>query len=109
MSASKFGKLLYNGFGIKDVILKTADLIDKIFVFEVTLKSCLKKCSKCHSRNVRVKDSKIRKFRMVPLGSLACRLYVKVFKFQCRDCGKSAWCKLPFAAGKLPMTTSFVN
>ena len=109
MSASKFTKLLHNGFGIKNVILKVADMVDNVFVFEVAMKCSLKKCSKCRSSNVQIKDSKTRKLRMVPLGNLACWLHIKVYKFFCKDCGCSAWVKLPFAAGKFPMTVAYVN
>ncbi len=110
MSASKLTKLLSNGFGIKNIIVKSTEFIEKkILVFTVHLKPDLKKCSKCCSRNVQIKESKIRRLKLIPLGKLACFLDVLVYKFKCKDCECSAWVKLPFAAGKLPMTLSFVE
>ena len=108
MSTSKVGKLLYNGFGIKDVILKSLDFIDHTAIFQCTLKKPLKKCSKCHSKNVHIKETKVRRLRMVSLGKLKCYLEITVYKFKCCDCHASAWVHLPFAAGKLPMTKAFV-
>lgn len=112
MSASKFAKLLYNGFGIKNVIIKSIDFIEdqgKALIFKVHLKQPLKKCSKCCSKNIHIKDSKKRRLRLVPLGKMKCFLDVRTHKFKCKDCGCSAWANLPFAAGKLPMTLSFVE
>ena len=109
MSTSKIGKLLYKGFGIKNVIIKSFDFIDEVMIFTVHLKASLKKCSKCHSHNVQVKESKTRRLKMIPLGKLSCFLDVLVHKFYCKDCSSSTWVKLPFAAGKLPMTLSFVE
>lgn len=110
MSASRLTKLLYNGFGIKSVIVKSIEFVGKeILVFTVRLKPNLKKCSKCCSKNVQIKESKTRRLKLIPLGKLSCFLDVLVYKFKCKDCGCSAWGKLPFAAGKLPMTLSFVE
>ncbi len=89
MSASKFSKLLHSGFGIKDVILKSVDLIDNIVTFRCTLKP-QKKCSKCRSKNVQIKDTKVRRLRMVPLGMLKCFLEITIHKFKCKDCKASA-------------------
>jgi len=109
MSTSKFSKLLYAGFGIKDVIIKSTDLIENVLTFKCTLKKTIKKCSKCLSQNVQLKETKIRRLRMVPLGMLKCFLEITVHKFKCKDCHASAWVNLPFAVGKLPMTKAFVN
>jgi len=110
MSASKFTKLLHNGFGIKNVILKSVDFIEKeVLVFKVHLNHRLKKCSQCHSKNVHIKDSKTRRLKLIPFGNMDCFLDILVHKFKCKDCGCSAWVKLPFAAGKLPMTVAFVE
>jgi len=108
MSASKISKLFYFGFGIKNVILKSFDFLDNIVVFRCCPKAHLKRCSHCHSRNVKIKETKTRRLRMVPLGKLKCFLDITVHKFKCKDCGSSAWINLPFAAGKLPMTRPFV-
>lgn len=102
-------KILYNGFGIKDVILKSFDILEKYCVFTCTLKKKLKKCSKCRSCSIRIKETKVRRFRMLPLGSMKCFLELTVHKFFCHDCKSSCWVKLPFAVGKLPMTKSFAN
>lgn len=110
MSVSKLSKLLHNGFGIKSVIVKSINFIEKeVLEFTVQIKPCLKKCSRCRSRNVQVKESKNRRLRLIPIGKMECFLKVKVYKFYCKDCDRSAWIKLPFAAGKLPMTISFVE
>lgn len=108
MSTSKFAKLLNIGFGIKDVILKSVDFIDKIVTFRCSLKKPLKKCAKCCSKNVRIKDTKVRRLRMVPLGMMKCFLEITIHKFKCKDCGASAWVNLPFAAGKFPLTKAFM-
>jgi transposase len=109
MPASKVVKMFRHGFGIKDVILKSCDLIDNIFVFRCTLKPSIKKCSHCRSRDVVVKETKTRTLRMLPLGDKKSFLEVKVHKFKCRDCGSCCWVKLPFALGKLPMTKQFIT
>ncbi len=109
MSTSKLSKIFYNGYGIKNVILKSCDFIDRTLVFRCTLKSSLKKCSKCHSKNVHLKETKVRRLRMVSLGRLKCFLEITVHKYKCCDCHASAWVRLPFAAGKLPMTKAFAN
>lgn len=109
MSTSKFAKLLHNGFGIKDVIIKSVDLIDKIFTFRCTPKKNQKKCAKCGSKNVQIKETKVRRLRMVPMGTLKCFLEITVHKFKCKDCKASAWMNLPFAAGKFPLTKAFVH
>lgn len=109
MSTSKISKLFYNGFGIKNVILKSFNFIDHVVIFRCSLKTKLKKCSKCHSKNVHVKDTKVRRLRLVPLGKLKCILEITTYKFKCCDCHASAWGRLPFAAGKLPMTKAFVT
>ena len=102
-------KLLYKAFGIKSVILKCFNVIDNIAIFQCVLKKKLRKCAKCHSRSVQIKDTKVRRLRMIPLGSLKCFLEITVHKFKCKDCGASRWAKLPFAVGKLPMTQAFVS
>lgn len=109
MSTSKFAKLLNLGFGIKDVIIKSFDIIEKIVIFRCTLKKCLKRCSKCHCHNVQVKETKVRRLRMVPLGMMKCFLEITVHKFKCRKCGACQWVDLPFAVGKFPMTRAFAN
>ena len=109
MRISKLGKLLYRGFGIKDVIIKWIDFIEGALVFNVETKQCLRKCSKCNSRNVKKKQSKLRRLRLIPLGKMQCWLEIMVHKFYCHDCHSSTWMKLPFAAGKLPMTISYVQ
>lgn len=109
MTASKFSKLLYNGFGIKSVIINNIDIKEKSIAFECLLKSRLKKCSKCKSYNVHVKDTKTRRLRLVPLGKLACFLVITIHKFKCQECHSSSWVNLPFAVGKLPMSRAFVN
>jgi transposase len=109
MPASKIVKILHNGFGIKDVILKSFDFIDNVFLFRCTLKKTIKRCSKCRSRNVQIKESKARRLRMLPLGKIKCFLEVKVHKFKCRDCCSSSWVNLPFSVGKFPMTKTFIN
>lgn len=109
MSTSKFAKLLDSGFGIKNVILKSVDFIDKVVIFRCALKKKLKKCAKCCSHNVQSKDTKIRRLRMVPLGMLKCFLEITTHKFKCKDCGTSAWVNLPFAAGKFPLTKAFMR
>lgn len=109
MSTSKFSKLLYNGFGIKNVIIKSIDFIDNGIVFKCSLKKPLKKCSKCKSTNVHIHETKTRCLKMVPLGKLKCFLEITVHKFKCQNCKTSAWVNLPFAVGKFPMTKSFFN
>jgi len=109
MSTSKFSKLLSVGFGIKDVILRTVDYLENTITFKCTLKKSLKKCCKCHSRNVHIKETKVRRLRMCPLGKLKCFLEITVHKFKCCDCHSSAWVNLPFAVGKLPMTKAFMS
>lgn len=109
MPTSKIAKFLYLGFGIKNVILKSFNIIDNIFVFTCTLKKCMKKCSKCHSHEVQIKETKRRLLRMVPLGSTKCLLEITVHKFKCRACGSCCWTRLPFTVGKLPLTKSFIT
>ena len=109
MAVSKISKILRLGFGIQNVILKSFDIINNIFIIECKPDSSLKKCPHCHSRHVQIKETKIRRLRMVPLGKLDCILKMTVYKFKCQDCGSSTWIKLPFACGKLPMTVAFVN
>lgn len=110
MSASKISKLLNNAFGIKDVILKYYELLDNnILVFGCNPKATIKKCSHCHSKDVQIKETKVRRLRMVSLGNLKCFLDITVHKFKCKNCGSSSWIKLPFACGKLPMTIAFVT
>ena len=109
MPTSKIGKFFYHGFGIKDVILKSFDFIDNIFLFKCHLKASLKRCAACHSRHVRIKETKTRRLRLLPLGSMKCVLEITVHKFKCKDCQTSQWVNLPFAVGKLPMTKAFVN
>ena len=58
MTASKFSKLLYNGFGIKSVTIKSIDFIDHAVFFKCSLKKPLKKCSKCKSYNVQINEPK---------------------------------------------------
>ena len=109
MSTSKFSKLLYNGFGIKSVIIKSINFIDHAVFFKCSLKKSLKKCSKCKSHNVQINETKKRYLRLVPLGKMKCFLEITVHKFKCKECGASSWVKLPFAVGKLPMSKAFVN
>jgi transposase len=109
MPTSKIGKFFYNAFGIKGVTLKSFNVIENVFVFACELHAALKKCSKCHSKNVHKKDTKTRKLKLVPVGRRKCILEIVVHKFKCKDCGCSAWVDLPFAVGKLPMTRPFVN
>jgi transposase len=109
MAASKISKILRFGFGIQNVILDFFDIVGNFFIIECRPDSSLKKCPRCHSRHVQIKETKIRRLRMVPLGKLNGVLKMTVHKFKCKDCGASAWIKLPFACGKLPMTIAFVN
>lgn len=109
MSTSKIGKLLYIGFGIKDVILKSFDMLDGKVIFRCKLKKSLKRCSCCKSQNVEIKETKVRTLRMIALGALKTFLEITVHKYKCLDCGSYAWVNLPFAFGKYPMTRTFVN
>jgi len=102
-------KLLNLAFGLKNIILKDINLIETSITFFCKLKKSLKKCSKCHSYNVHIKDSKTRRLRMVPLGKLKCYLEINIHKYKCKDCHASAWVHLPFTVGKLPMTEAFVR
>lgn len=109
MSTSKIAKFLYTGFGIKDVILKSFDILEGKVIFKCNLKKSLRKCSRCHSKNVETKETKVRSLRMVALGALKAFLEITVHKYRCRDCDSCAWVNLPFAFGKFPMTRTFVN
>ena len=109
MLTSKNKKLLHYGFGIKNVILKSFHFLGNSIIFKCHISEKLKRCSKCHSKNVRIKQTKTRQLRMVPMGSKSCILEIRVHKFHCRCCDSSTWVDLPFAVGKLPMTQSFVT
>lgn len=109
MSTSKFAKLLHIGFGIKDVILKSINMLDKELTFKCTIKKSLRKCPRCHCHDVQIKDTRVRRLRMVPLGMMKCFLEITVHKFKCRKCNACLWADLPFAVGKFPMTKAFAN
>jgi transposase len=109
MSTSKIAKILHTGFGIKDVILKSFDLLDGKVIFRCKLKKTLRRCSCCRSQNVEIKETKVRTLRMVALGTLKTFLDITVHKYKCRDCNSCAWVNLPFAVGKFPMTRAFVS
>jgi len=109
MSTSKIHKILHTGFGIKDVILKSFDLLEGQAIFRCKLKKSLRRCSCCRSQNVEIKETKVRTLRMVALGALKTFLEITVHKYRCRDCKTCAWVNLPFALGKFPMTRTFVN
>lgn len=109
MSTSKIAKILHTGFGIKDVILKSFNLLDGKAIFRCKLKKTLRRCSCCRSQNVEIKGTKVRTLRMVALGTLKTFLEITVHKYKCRDCNSCTWVNLPFAVGKFPMTRAFVN
>ncbi|HAO52839.1 TPA: ISL3 family transposase [Candidatus Magasanikbacteria bacterium] len=109
MAASKISKLFYKAFNLNTVILKSFDFIDNNIIFKCIPKESLKKCSCCHSKRIQIKETKVRKLRMVPIGKKKCFLEIIVYKFKCKDCKSSTWIKLPFACGKLPMTKPFVT
>ncbi len=108
MSTSKFVKSLFIACGLKNIILNNINLLENSITFICNLAKPLKKCSKCGSYHVHIKDTKIRRLRMVPWGKMKCFLEIKVHKYKCKNCGSSSWVSLPFAIGKLPMTEAFV-
>lgn len=109
MAASSLKKFFYNGFRIKGVVLKSIKYIGETIIFGVVLKRSLKKCPHCHSPDVQIKETIVRRLRMVPLGNKKCFLEVVTHKLKCKKCGSSAWIRLPFSRGKLPMTNAFIE
>lgn len=108
MSVS-ISKLLNLAFGIKNVILKKFYIEGERAIFYCHLKKKAKRCARCNSRNINSKGSKIRRLRMLPLGTLKCFIHIKTYKYKCLDCQKYGWCRLPFALGKFPLTQAYAR
>ena len=90
-------------------IINNIDIKEKSITYECALKSTLKKCSKCKSHNIHIKETKTRRLRLVPLGKLECFIIITIHKFMCKECESSSWINLPFSVGKLPMTKAYVT
>jgi transposase len=65
------------------------------------------RCPECGCERLRVKDRRIRRPRHDSLGKRWCELEVTTRKFQCRDCGRYFWERLPGIQPHKRATESF--
>ncbi len=101
-------KMLLKIFGIKGIQFKSFYLEKNCLFFEGILLKKKHICPKCKSKNIHFKGFKIRKFRMIPWGSMKCFLILKMHRIFCSDCKKRSWPILDFVKGKQRMTKSYI-
>ena len=102
-------RVFYTLIEDKSVVFHSAEFQPECVIFHAHLRRNMMQCPVCHSRHVRIKETKERTFRMPNLSKRRSYLRVSTHKLWCQDCGLKAWMQLPFTSGKLPMTKSFIS
>lgn len=99
--------LLYHVFGLKDQQYQGIEYaMNKVWVKVKTKESKLQ-CSNCKSLNV-IKSGIIeRAFRALPIGRKDVRIFAKIQRLECKDCGTVRQEHLKFADQKKTYTHSF--
>ena len=102
-------KVFYALIEDKSVVFQDVEFQPDYIIFRGRLRHSAKKCPYCHDSNVRIKETKERTFRMLNLGQRRTYLKMESHKICCQQCDTTAWLRLSFTSGKLPMTRSFIN
>src|ERR1700691_4703070 len=102
-------KVFYTLIDDKSAIFQKVEFQSDHIIFRARLRKDRKRCPCCRSRDVRIKETKERTFRMTNLGKKRTQLKINIYKIWCQKCDKKNWIELPFTCGKLPMTKSFVH
>ena len=102
-------KVFYALIDDKSTIFQSAKIHEDHAIFYGRLRQHVRKCHRCRSVNIRIKETKERTFRMLNLGNKRAYLKIDIYKIWCQKCDSKVWLPLPFAIGKLPMTKSFMR
>jgi transposase len=90
---------LYQAYQITGVQYKSTEYSKNEIIYKTKLKIEDIQCPRCKAKHFHKKDSKTRRFRLIPIGRKKCFLDVLLFRFECQDCNKKWWPKLPFMCG----------
>lgn len=101
--------IFYTLIDDKNTIFQNAEFQSDHIIFHARLRKYLKHCPCCKSRNIKIKETKKRIFRMLNLGKKRTYLKIDTHKVCCHKCHAVSWLRLPFTSGKLPMTNSFIQ
>ena len=99
--------LLYHGFGLVGYDYVHTRYEEGTITFSVKRKRGKFRCSFCRSRDVILRGTLSRRFRMVPIGSKRVFLDYEVQRLECRRCGKIRQEKLGFADPRFSYSHAF--
>jgi transposase len=99
--------LLYHGFGLVGYDYVHSRYQEGAILFSVKRKRGKFRCSECRSRDVILRGTLSRRFRMVPIGSKRVFLDYEVQRLECRRCGKIRQEKLGFADPRFSYSHAF--
>ena len=88
---------LYHGFGLVDYEYICTQYAGGAVIFSIKRRRGKFRCSFCRSRNIILRGTIPRRFRIVPIGSKKVFLDYEVQRLECRRCGKIRQEKLGFA------------
>jgi transposase len=99
--------LLYHGFGLVGYTYVRATYEEGKVVFTIEHKRDKLHCPECGSRDLVLRGSSPRRFRMVPIGSKVIFLDLDVQRVACRRCDTVRQVELGFADSRLSYTRAF--
>jgi len=99
--------LLYHGFGLVGYEYVRTQYAGGAVSFSVKRRRRKFRCSSCRSRNIILRGTIPRRFRIVPIGSKKVFLDYEVQRLECRRCGKIRQEKLGFADPRFSYSHAF--
>ena len=99
--------LLYHGFGLVGYDYVHSRYQEGAIIFSVKRKRWKFRCSDCRCRDVTLRGTLSRRFRMVPIGSKRVFLDYEVQRLECRRCGKIRQENLGFADPRFSYSHAF--
>ena len=99
--------LLYHGFGLVGYDYVRSRYEEGAIIFSVKRKRGKFRCPECRCRDVILRGTLSRRFRMVPIGSKRVFLDYEVQRLECRRCGKIRQEKLGFADPRFSYSHAF--
>ena len=99
--------LLYHGFGLVGYDYIRSRYEGGAIIFSAKRKRGTFRCSECRSRDVILRGTFSRRFRMVPIGSKRVLLDYEIQRLECRRCGKIRQEKLGFTDPRFSYSHAF--
>ena len=99
--------LLYHAFGIRGYRHARTDFLEGEVMFTIEQGRHTLKCPVCGCQRVTAHGGVPRLFRSLPIGAKATRVFLKIPRVECHDCGLTRQAAVPFADPQKSYTHSF--